>query len=136
MKPKRRVAITGIGMVTPVGNDAPTTWANLLAGRSGLARITTFDASGFPAQIGAEVKNFRPENAITDRKILKFASRSHSFAFAAAEEALKDARIRPEPSTSDRWGFSVGAGMMGVSFDELKHVHQFCGGSNGEFNPD
>lgn len=131
---RRRIAITGIGMVTPVGNDAPTSWANLLAGRSGLARITSFDASGFPTQIGGEVKNFNAET-IAGRKLLKFASRSHRFALAAAEEALRDAGIRPEPRTSERWGFSVGAGMMGVTFDELKRVHQFCN-DDGEFNPD
>src|SRR5689334_5315617 len=96
MKQRRRIAITGIGMVTPVGNDAPTTWANLRAGKSGAASITHFDASGFSARIGAEVKNFNPEKTITDRKLLKFASPSHRFALAAAEEALKDAGIRPE----------------------------------------
>lgn len=132
---RRRVAITGIGMVTPVGNDAPTTWASLVAGRSGTAPITCFDARGFSTRIGAEIKNFDAESIITDRKILKFTSRSHRFAFAAGEEALRDAGIRPEPSTSCRWGFSVGAGMMGVAFNELETVHAHCAG-DGEFNPD
>ncbi len=59
MSGKRRVAITGIGLVTPVGNDVPTTWDALLAGRSGGAEISLFDASGFPVRIAAEVKNFR-----------------------------------------------------------------------------
>ena len=56
MSAARRVAITGVGMVTPVGNDAATTWASLLAGRSGGGQITLFDASGFPVHIAAEVK--------------------------------------------------------------------------------
>src|SRR6266487_2474755 len=77
MTDRRRAAITGIGMVTPVGNDAPTTWANLLAGRSGVATIGEFDARGFPVQIGAEVKNFHAGNPFPDRKLLKFASRSN-----------------------------------------------------------
>src|SRR5882672_2024814 len=94
MNERKRIAITGIGMVTPVGNDAPTTWANLQAGRSGVGRITGFDASGFPVHIGAEVKDFAAETIIEDHKLLKFASRSHRFALAAAEEAFVDAGLR------------------------------------------
>jgi 3-oxoacyl-(acyl-carrier-protein) synthase len=135
MKQRRRIAITGIGMVTPVGNDAPTTWANLRAGKSGAARITHFDASGFSAQIGAEVKNFNPARIDSDRKLLKFASSPHRFALAAAEEALTDAGIRPEPATANRWGFSVGAGMMAITYGELEAVHNFCA-PEGDFNPD
>jgi len=133
MTKRRRAAITGIGMVTPVGNDAPTTWANLLAGRSGIATIGGFDAQGFPVQIGAEVKNFNVEDSVRDRKLLKFASRSTRFALAAAEEALRDAGIRPDPQTGHRWACSVGAGMMGVTFRDLQTVHAFCG-IDEEFN--
>jgi len=135
MTARRRVAITGIGLVTPVGNDAPTTWASLLAGRSGVAPIRGFDASGFPARIGAEVKDFDASALISDRKLLKFASRSNQFALVAAEEALRDAGVRPTPATAHRWGFSVGAGMMCVSFDEVAAVHAHCG-RNGDFDPD
>ena len=84
---RRRIAITGIGLVTPVGNDTATTWSNLRAGRSGIAPIQNFDASGFSTRIGAEVKNFDVAQIIRDRKLLKFASRSHRFALGAAEEA-------------------------------------------------
>ena len=135
MTPHRRVAITGIGLVTPVGNDAPTTWANLLAGRSGAAGIQGFDVRGFSTRIGAEVKNFDAESVIADRKLLKFASRSHRFALVAGGEALRDAGIRPESSTAHRWGFSVGAGMMGVAFGEVEAVHSQCV-QDGHFNPD
>lgn len=121
-------------MVTPVGNDAPTTWANLVAGRSGAAPIAWFDARGFSTRIGAEIKNFDAESIIADRKLLKFASRAHRFALAAGEEALRDAGIRPEPSTGCRWGLSVGAGMMGVAFNELETVHAHCV-RDGEFDP-
>jgi 3-oxoacyl-(acyl-carrier-protein) synthase len=133
--PRRRVAITGIGMVTPVGNDAPTTWAKLVGGRSGVAPIASFDARGFPTRIGAEIGTSTWKSIITDRKLLKFASRSHRFALAAAEEALRDAGIRPEPSTRRRWGLTVGAGMMGVAFNELETVHAQCA-REGELNPD
>src|ERR1043166_7067039 len=105
MSQRTRIAITGVGMVTPVGNDAPTTWSNLQAGRSGLGPITTFDASGFPVRIGAEVKQFPLDRAIPDRKWRKLASRAHGFALLAAEEALSDAGIRPNSSTAERWGF-------------------------------
>ena len=134
MTPRRRVAVTGIGMVTPVGPDAPTTWAGLLAGRSGLGPIQGFDARGFPVRIGAEVKEGPVEALFRDRKLLKFASRAHRFALAAAGEALRDAGIEPSTSTGHRWGCTVGAGMMGVSFSELQAVHACCA-RDGEFKP-
>lgn len=135
MNTRRRVAITGIGMVTPVGCDAPASWASLLAGRSGVGPIRQFDASGFPVRIGAEVKDVPAEATICDPKLLKFASRSHRFALAAAGEALADAGIRPAADNSHRWGLAVGAGMLGVTFAELKAVHAFCA-PDGEYNPD
>jgi 3-oxoacyl-(acyl-carrier-protein) synthase len=134
MTSHRRVAITGIGLVTPVGNDVPSTWASLQSGRSGVGPITNFNARGFPTRIGAEIKGLQPDSIITDHKLLKFASRSHRFALVAAEEALRDAGLRPEPSTSCRWGLSLGAGMMGIEFSEVETVHAFCG-KDGEFNP-
>ncbi len=139
MKQKRRIAITGIGMVTPVGNDAPTTWAALRAGKSGLGKIQHFDASGFPVRIGAEVKNFQLPAAIANSKHAKFASRSHRFALAAAEEALTDAGIRPQADNSARWGLSVGAGMMAMDYTEIEMTSRFCSntdGADGEFQPD
>ena len=100
---RRRIAITGVGMVTPVGLDAPTTWSSLLEGHSGVGPIQTFDARGFAVRIGAEVKNFQAETAIADRRVLKLASRPVRFALAAAEEALADAGIRPEPGSVKCW---------------------------------
>jgi 3-oxoacyl-[acyl-carrier-protein] synthase II len=120
---RRRVAITGLGLVTPAGNDVATTWDALLAGRSGVAPVTLFDASGFSTRIAAEVKNFDPRAVIDDRKILKFASRANTFAIAAADEALRDAGIRPAPENATRWGITVGAGMMGVDYESLAAIH-------------
>ncbi len=131
---RRRAAITGIGLVTPVGNDVATTWDALLSGRSGGARITQFDASGFSTQIAAEVKGFDAAGIIDDRKILKFANRSHAFALVAAEQAISDAGIRPTSATATRWGLAVGTGMMGVPFEELAEVHDYCV-RDGEFDP-
>ena len=118
MTAKRRVAITGIGLVTPVGNDVATTWEALLAGRSGGAEITLFDASGFPVRIAAEVKGFR-DDALIDRRQRKFANRSHRFALVAADEAFRDAGLRPSVETATRWGCAVGAGMMTCDFADL-----------------
>ncbi len=132
--PRRRVAITGLGLVTPVGNDVPGTWASLLEGRSGGAAITSFDASGFSTRIAAEVKGFDPLAAVGDRKLLKLANRSHTFALAAAEEAFRDAGIRPDAETGARWGCAVGTGMMGVSYHELAAVYRHSV-VDGEIDP-
>src|SRR5256886_16113661 len=99
---KRRVAITGLGLITPVGNDVATTWSALLAGWSGGAAISLFDASGFPVRIASEVKHFDAAAAVGDRKLLKFANRSHGFALAAADQAFADAGIRPTAPTAER----------------------------------
>jgi beta-ketoacyl-acyl-carrier-protein synthase II len=121
---RRRVAVTGLGLVTPAGCDVDSTWNRLLAGRSAASPITQFDASGFPVRIAAEVKGFDAERAIDDRKLLKSANRSHRFALAAAEQAIRDAGIRPTRDTETRWGCVVGTGMMGVPFDDLADVHR------------
>jgi beta-ketoacyl-acyl-carrier-protein synthase II len=132
---RRRVAITGLGLVTPAGNDVATTWSALLAGRSAVAPIQTFDASGFPVRIAAEVKGFEPERVIDDRKLLKSANRSHRFALSAAEQAIRDAGIAPTPETGTRWGCVVGTGMMGVPFEDLADVHRRAA-AGGELDTD
>ena len=135
---RRRVAVTGLGLVTPVGNDVASTWAALLAGRSGAARIASFDASGFPVRIAAEVKALEDAAVLQvlgrERKLLKFANRSHRFALVAAAQALADAGIRPTEATATRWGCVVGTGMMGVTYDELAQVQQDAA-PNGELEP-
>ena len=126
---RRRVAITGIGVVTPVGNDVETTWSALLAGRSGAAAISLFDASGFSTRIAAEVKGFDERVITADRKLLKFANRSHKFALAAAEQAVRDAGIAPTDADAERWGCAVGTGMMGVAYEDLAAVHRHSAAS-------
>jgi 3-oxoacyl-[acyl-carrier-protein] synthase-1/3-oxoacyl-[acyl-carrier-protein] synthase II len=126
---RRRVAVTGVGLVTPVGNDVATTWDALLAGRSGGAEISLFDASGFSTHIAAEVKDFR-NTLVTDRKLLKFTNRSHRFMLEAAEQALRDAGIRPTADDAHRWGCAVGAGMMTADFDDLVETHAHCAASS------
>ena len=124
MKPRRRVAITGVGLVTPVGNDVATTWDALLAGAQRRRRaITLFDASGFSDAHRGRGEGLRRRRVITaDRKLLKFTNRSHRFALAAAEQALRDAGIAPTDADGERWGCAVGTGMMGVEFVDLAGV--------------
>jgi len=133
MTRRRRVAITGIGLVTPVGNNVAATWDALLAGRSGGAEISLFDASGFPVHIAAEVKDF--DDDTVDRKQRKFTTRSHRFALAAAEQALRDAGLRPTPDTATRWGCAVGAGMMTSDFADLAVTHAHSA-ADGELHAD
>ncbi len=120
----RRVAITGIGMVTPLGNDTSSSWETLIEGRSGVDMIRSFDASGFVTSFAAEVKDFDAEQRIADRKLLKLTTRSHRFALAAAAEAFADAGVEPTPATSSRWGCIAGSGMMGIAYSELLQTQQ------------
>ncbi len=134
MTGKRRVAITGLGLVTPVGNDVATSWDALLCGRSGGAEISVFDASGFPVHIAAEVKGFREDALPIPPKTFKLANRSHRFALAAAEQAFRDAGLRPTPETATRWGCTVGAGMMTSEYDDLAATH-YHSAADGELDP-
>lgn len=122
---KRRVAITGIGAVSPLGHDVESTWNNLMAGRSGIAPITCFDASAFPTHIAAEVKNFVPNPAIKG-KHTRFAMSFTHYALEAAQQAFDDAGILPTQQTSSRWGVVAGSGMMTAEFDYLHRFQQAC----------
>ena len=119
---KKRVAITGLGLVTPAGNDVATTWATLQSGRSMGAPITIFDASGFSTRIAAEVRGFDARAVIDDRRLLKFANRAPACGRAPADQARADAGAPPTPATSARWGLSVGTGMMGMAWNDLSSL--------------
>lgn len=118
--PERRVVVTGVGAVTPVGNDAASTWEALLAGRSGAAPIASFDASGLPTTFAAEVKGFDPLPYVPNRKSLKIMGKNVQFALAAARQALCDAGLGegkvPNP---DRSGVVMGAGIVNASLPDL-----------------
>ncbi|AOW52924.1 TPA: beta-ketoacyl-[acyl-carrier-protein] synthase family protein [Legionella pneumophila subsp. pneumophila] len=122
---KRRVAITGLGVVSPLGNDVSTTWNNLIAGHSGIDSIKQFDASAFPTTIAAEVKNFSPDTSISGKHTRFIMSFTH-FALEAARQAFEDASIFPTRQTSDRWGIVTGSGMMTAEFDYLTRFQQTC----------
>lgn len=123
MKEKIRVAITGIGMITPLGHDVTTTWNALLEKKSGVTPIELFDASGFPVHIAAQVKNFKPREQIKNKKLLKYTTRPTQFALVAAEEALNDAGIRPTHATAKRWGIVTGSSMMAAEFGFWTEFH-------------
>ncbi len=116
------VLITGIGLVTPLGADAPTTWEGVLAGRSGVAPIDRFDASGFAVRIGAQAPDVGA-SALAPR-LRKYAARQHRFAVTAAAEALRDAGVAPGPADAERWGCVVGSGMLQVEFAELADLQR------------
>lgn len=108
----RRVVITGIGLVTPLGNDTASTWAAICAGTSGVGPITRFDASRHDVRIAAEVKDFDPLT-VMDRKLARRTDRFSHFAIAAALEALADAKLEVAP-IADEVGVLVGSGSGGL----------------------
>ena len=116
----RRVAITGLGAVTPLGNDLPTTWAGLTGGRSGIAEIQAFDASDFPVKIAGEVKDYDPTGAAAPKEMRKL-DRNVLFALTAAKEALADADMNGHRYEPERLGVIVGNCIGG--FNELMRQH-------------
>jgi 3-oxoacyl-[acyl-carrier-protein] synthase II len=108
-----RVVITGLGLVTPVGNDVAETWDALVAGRSGVGPITHFDAADYSTRIAAEVKNFDPA-ALFGRKDARRMDRYTQFALAAAGQALDDAGLVVTEGNAHRIGVVIGSGLGGV----------------------
>lgn len=115
----RRVAVTGLGAITPVGNDAASTWESLVAGRSGIGPITNFDASSYPVRIAAEVKGFRLSDRIPDGRLRRHLSRAGGFGVVAAQEALADAGLRPGHYAPAEKGVAMGATMGRPDLEEM-----------------
>ena len=114
---KRRVVITGLGLITPVGLGVAESWANIINGQSGIGKITKFDCSTFPSQVAGEVKSFDPLIYIPP----KDARRTDTFiqfGIAAGMEAFKDSGIEVNDSNSERIGVSVGSGIGGINLIE------------------
>ncbi|MDI1352837.1 MAG: beta-ketoacyl synthase N-terminal-like domain-containing protein, partial [bacterium] len=110
---KRRVVVTGMGMLTPVGLNVKETWQNILAGVSGVSAVDDFDTSDYSTKIWAKVKNFNIENHVP----LKDARRMDMFTqygIAAADEAISDAGLTIDETLSRRVGVAVGAGIGGI----------------------
>ncbi|MEY2429014.1 MAG: 3-oxoacyl-[acyl-carrier-protein] synthase [Verrucomicrobiota bacterium] len=118
---ERRVVVTGLGVVSPLGHDLDTFWSKLLAGECGVDRISSFDASGFDTQIAAEVKNFDPTPAFPSPKEIRRADRFAQFAIYAGWQALKDSGLDLEKANRDEIGVFLGSGIGGLQTTAEQH---------------
>ena len=118
---RRRVVVTGLGIVCPVGIGVDETWRGILAGKSGIGPITQFDASSFPTRIAGEVKGFEPEKYMDKREIRR-NDRFIQFAMAAGEMAMKDSGLDMSKEEPERIGAIIGAGLGGL--DSLEETHR------------
>jgi 3-oxoacyl-[acyl-carrier-protein] synthase II len=114
---KRRVVVTGLGLITPVGIGVKESWANIINGQSGIGKITKFDCSTFPSQIAGEVKNFDPLAYIPPKDARRMDT-FIQFGIAAGIEAFKDSGIEVNDNNSERIGVSVGSGIGGINLIE------------------
>lgn len=117
---KRRVVVTGLGAVTPLGNNVETTWNNIVAGVSGIGPLTRVNADDFPAKVAAEVKDFDP-SLYLDKKDARKMDRFAQFAVAASIMAVKDADLDINEENSDRIGVWIGSGIGGMETFEAQH---------------
>jgi 3-oxoacyl-[acyl-carrier-protein] synthase II len=111
----KRVVVTGVGMVAPVGNDVETCWENLIAGKSGIGHITHFDASEYDTKIAGELKNFKPEEHGIDRKEARRMDKYAHFAMAAAHEAMRSSGLSITRENGHRVGVIIGSGIGGLT---------------------
>ena len=131
---RRRVVVTGIGALTPVGNTANDFWQGLVAGKSGAAPITYFDASKFKTQFACELKGFNVENFI-DRKEARKLDRFAQYALVVADEAVKDAHLDVEKTDKDRVGVIWGSGIGGLETFQNEVINYQQGDGTPRFNP-
>jgi 3-oxoacyl-[acyl-carrier-protein] synthase II len=117
---KKRVVVTGIGMITPVGLDTESSWEGLINGKSGIGPITQFDDKAIPTQIAGEIHGFDPEKYIEPKEIKKMDRFIH-LAIAASQMAMDDSGLRITPENADRIGVIVSAGMGGLPAIERVH---------------
>jgi 3-oxoacyl-[acyl-carrier-protein] synthase II len=123
----RRVVVTGLGLICGLGNSTDVVWKGLLAGKSGVGRITSFDPTAFACQIAAEVKNFDPLNFIEKKEVKKMGRFIH-VAIAAADEALKMSGLKITPENDERVGVHIGSGIGGFDIIEREHLSLMEGG--------
>ncbi|WP_292757863.1 beta-ketoacyl-ACP synthase II [Methylophaga sp. UBA2689] len=124
---KRRVVVTGLGAVTPVGLSVAESWENILAGKSGVAPITSFDVTDFPVRFGASVKDFDVETVISRKDAKKMDTFIH-YGIAAAVEAIKDAGLEVTDANAERIGVAIGSGIGGLPGIEAGYESFLNGG--------
>ncbi len=117
---KRRVVVTGLGALTPIGNDTETSWKNALAGVSGVGPLTRVNIEGLPAKVAAELKDFNPENFM-DKKDARRMDRFTQYALAASFMAVKDAELTITDEIAPRVGVWIGSGIGGMATHEEQH---------------
>lgn len=124
---KRRVVVTGMGMVSPLGLDVKTSWENILAGKSGISTITEFDTSGFSTRFGGIVKDFDVSTVLSVKEAKKMDPFIH-YGLAAAKEAIEDAGLEVTDANAERIGVAVGSGIGGLPGIEKGHNAYLKGG--------
>ena len=124
---RRRVVVTGLGLVSPVGNSVPEAWDNLIAGKSGIGPITRFDASAFSARIAGEVKNFDVAAYLSAKEARRMDTFIH-FGMAAGIQAFRDSGIEVNAENAYRIGVNIGSGIGGLPMIEDTHNDYLAGG--------
>ena len=124
---RRRVVVTGLGIVCPVGNSVKEAWSNIQAGKSGVTRITRFDATLFASQIAGEVKGFDVGKVLSAKEARRADTFIH-YGIAAAAEAVRDAGLEANPKDAERIGVNVGSGIGGLPLIEATHSAFLAGG--------
>ncbi|MGQ0750589.1 MAG: beta-ketoacyl-ACP synthase II [Betaproteobacteria bacterium] len=124
---RRRVVVTGLGIVAPVGIGLAQSWGNIVAGKSGINRITRFDASAFSSQIAGEVKDFDVSRCLPAKEARRMDTFIH-YGMAAAIEAIKDAGLEGTAQNAERIGVNIGSGIGGLPLIENTHVEYQKGG--------
>ena len=124
---KRRVVVTGLGLLTPVGNTVDDSWKNIVAGKSGIAPITAFDASEFSARISGSVKNFDPLQYLVNKELKKMDTFIH-YGLAAGIQALDDSGIEVTDDNAERIGVAIGSGIGGLPTIERNRDAYLTGG--------
>jgi 3-oxoacyl-[acyl-carrier-protein] synthase II len=130
----RRVVVTGLGALTPIGNTLSEFWQGLVSGQSGANDITYFDSSNFKTQFACELKGFDPENFM-DRKLSRKMDRFAQYAIVSSDEAIKDSRINLETIDKDRVGVIWGAGIGGLETLQNEVLAFAAGNGTPRFNP-
>ncbi len=124
---RRRVVVTGLGIVSPVGNTVAETWENIVAGKSGIGRITRFDAAAFKSQVAGEVKGFDIGAYLSPKEARRMDTFIH-YGMAAGIQAVKDSGLEVTPENAERIGVNIGSGIGGLQLIEGTHDDYLAGG--------
>ena len=131
---QRRVVVTGVGVINPLGNDIETLWSALKEGKSGVAKTTVFDASRFPTKISAEIKNWDITDMGEDANVWKFRGRHTKFAGGAAKQAMESSGVLDHIDDPRRFGVYMGSGEGNQDFTSFATMMAAALDSEGELD--